>query len=416
MATSSGSQLKPSSRRNFTSASVLVVHNRYQRRGGENTVVNAELTLLRDHGNRLEYLEFSNDGLTERLNAIAKFGAAVGSVWSRDSAKRTRIASGRFRPDVIHVHNTFPTASPSVYSAARSTGAAVVQTLHNYRLLCPNALFFRDGHVCEDCLGKFVPWPGVVHACYRDSRAATGVTAAMLTVHRARKTLIIEVDLVIALTEFSRQKFIEGGLPDDRIVVKPNFIDRPYPPQRRDDDYFLFVGRLVDYKGASLLPSAWRLIDDRPMLRIAGDGPQREEIASVVIRFPQITLLGSIGAEEVQYQMLGARALVVPSQLYETFGLIIIEAFASGLPVIASRLGAMAEIVDDGRTGLLFEPGNAADLGAKVRWAADHPHEMAQMGANARAEYEAKYTAEINYAQLIAVYDQAIEIRKSRPS
>ncbi|MGD9715345.1 MAG: glycosyltransferase family 4 protein [Thermomicrobiales bacterium] len=236
----------------------------------------------------------------------------------------------------------------------------------------------------------------------------------MLTVHRARRTWQNEVDMFIALTEFSRQKFIEGGLPADRIAVKPNFIDRPDPPQRRDEGYFLFVGRLVDYKGASLLPTAWQLLDDPPALRIAGDGPQRDELSHAAARLPQITMLGSIPAEEVQHQMHGARALVVPSLLYENFPMTIVEAFASGLPVLASNLGAMAEIVDDGRTGLLFEPGNAADLAAKVRWAASHPHEMAHMGANARAEYESKYSAEINYLQLIAIYEQAIELRRQR--
>jgi glycosyltransferase involved in cell wall biosynthesis len=236
----------------------------------------------------------------------------------------------------------------------------------------------------------------------------------MLTVHRARRTWHNEVDLFIALTEFSRQKFIEGGLPADRIVVKSNFIDRPDPPNRRDGGYFLFAGRLVDYKGASLLPEAWASLAGPPMLRIAGDGPERDAIAASVERNPQITMLGSILPEEVQRQMAGAVALVFPSLLYETFGMTIIEAFASGLPVIASRLGAMQEIVDDGRTGLLFEPGNPHDLAAKVQWAADHPDEMRQMGTNARREYVAKYTAEIGYRNLIACYEQAIEIRQGR--
>lgn len=318
----------------------------------------------------------------------------------------------RLRPDLVHVHNFFPTASPSIYSAARSQGAAVVQTLHNYRLLCPNALFFRDGHVCEDCLGKFVPWPGVRHGCYRDSRAATAVTAAMLTVHRARRTWLKEVDMFIALTEFSRQKFIEGGLPAERIAVKPNFIDRPAQPQRRDDGAFLFVGRLVDYKGVALLPQAWAMLTAPPPLLIAGDGPLRQSLTASTASLPAISLLGAIEATEVEDRMRGARALVLPSLLYENFPMTIVEAFAAGLPVIASNLGAMAEIVEDGRTGLLFAPGDAAALAARVRWAVEHPHEMAQMGINARTEYEAKYTAEINYRQLMEIYERAVEIRQ----
>ncbi|MBX3069828.1 MAG: glycosyltransferase family 4 protein [Thermomicrobiales bacterium] len=401
----------------------LLVHNHYQQRGGEEAVFEAEQSLLERQTLSVQSMAFDNDDIGSTLPA------AISTVWSRSSRSAIVDSVNQFAPDIVHVHNFFPTASPSIYSAARSQGAAVVQTLHNYRLLCPNALFFRNGHVCEDCLGKFVPWPGVAHACYRDSRAASGVTAAMLTVHRARRTWLKEVDVFIALTEFSRQKFIEGGLPADRIMVKPNFIDRPDPPIRRDEDYFLFVGRLVDYKGASLLPAAWQLLDNPPPLRIAGDGPAREAVTESVVRSPEsvfssshlpvspsprlpVSFLGSIPAEQVQQQMSGALALVVPSLLYENFPMTIVEAFATGLPVIASRLGAMAEIVDDGRTGLLFEPGNAADLAAKVRWATDHPAEMRQMGANARAEYEAKYTAEINYRQLMAIYEMAIERRR----
>jgi glycosyltransferase involved in cell wall biosynthesis len=236
----------------------------------------------------------------------------------------------------------------------------------------------------------------------------------MLTFHRARRTWHNEVDLFIALTESSRQKFIKGGLPAERIVVKPNFIDRPDPPIRRDESYFLFVGRLVDYKGVSFIPEAWRTLAEPPELRIVGDGPERDAIAVSVERIPQIAILGTITSEEVQHQMAGAVALIVPSLLYENFPMTIVEAFATCLPIIASRLGAMQEIVEDGQTGLLFEPGNCHDLAAKVRWASEHPDEMRQMGANARREYEAKYTAEIGYKNLIACYEQAVEIRRSR--
>jgi glycosyltransferase involved in cell wall biosynthesis len=370
--------------------------------------------LLRSCGHTIELIEFSNEH-TPGTPSILQSAKSVGQAfWSRDAAVDIRRTLSRLDPGVAHIHNFFPTASPAIYSAARSAGAAVIQTLHNYRLLCPNALLFRDGNVCEDCLGKSIPWPGLLHACYRGSRAASGVTAAMLTVHRVRRTWHNEVDLFIALTEFSRRKFIEGGLPADRIIVKPNFIDRPDPPNRRSEDYFLFAGRLVDYKGASLLAQAWGRLAKPPELRIAGDGPERDAIAASVERNPQIAMLGSISSESVQHQMSGALALVFPSLLYETFGMSIVEAFAAGLPVIASRLGAMQEIVDDGHTGLLFAPGNPHDLAAKVRWAADHPDEMRQMGTNARREYEANYTAEIGYRNLIACYKQAIEFRKAR--
>ncbi len=391
---------------------ILIIHNEYLTQGGEEQAVATESKLLQSSGDRVSVLKYTNERTSRFDPVLTQVNFAYQCIWSSSSSRDTVDEVDRLRPDLVHVHNFFPTASPSIYSAARSQGAAVVQTLHNYRLLCPNALFFRDGHVCEDCLGKFVPWPGVRHGCYRDSRAATAVTAAMLTVHRARRTWLKEVDMFIALTEFSRQKFIEGGLPAERIAVKPNFIDRPAQPQRRDDGAFLFVGRLVDYKGVALLPQAWAMLTAPPPLLIAGDGPLRQSLTASTASLPAISLLGAIEATEVEDRMRGARALVLPSLLYENFPMTIVEAFAAGLPVIASNLGAMAEIVEDGRTGLLFAPGDAAALAARVRWAVEHPHEMAQMGINARTEYEAKYTAEINYRQLMEIYERAVEIRQ----
>lgn len=391
---------------------VLLLHNRYIQLGGEDSVYEAELDLLIQRGEKADTLLFWNEHLLDRSGIINQARTIANTLWSRSAAERVKSVATQNRYDIVHVHNTFPTGSPSVYSAARSTGAAVVQTLHNYRLLCPNALFFRDGHICEDCLGKFVPWPGVSHACYRNSRAQTGVTAAMLTVHRARRTLDREIDLFIALTEFSRQKFIEGGLPADRIVVKPNFLSKD-PGAVTGGQGFLFVGRLDEAKGIRPMVEAWRHLPGSA-LRIVGDGPLAGEAREAASSNLAITYAGRMNREQVLQQMQRHLALIFPSICYETFGMTIIEAFATGLPVIASRLGSMAEIIADGRTGLLFEPGNAQDLAAKVSWAAAHPDEMHQMGANARLEYETKYTAEIGYKNLIACYEQALEIRRSR--
>jgi glycosyltransferase involved in cell wall biosynthesis len=290
----------------------------------------------------------------------------------------------------------------------------VIQTLHNYRLLCPSAIFFRDGHACENCLGKLIPWPGVLHRCYRDSRAATGAVAAMLVVHRLLRTWERTVDIFIALTEFARQKFIQGGLPADRVVVKPNFVYPDPGPGAHDGGYALFAGRLSPEKGVRTLLAAWERLGPGIPLKIAGDGPLAREVARACERHPQIEWLGAQPLERV-YALMGAAALVIaPSEWYETFGRVVVEAYAKGTPVIASDLGALAELVEDGRTGLRFRPGNPEDLAAKVAWAWRHPRELAAMGREARREYELKYTAERNYELLMEIYRLAIERARSR--
>ncbi|RME69473.1 MAG: glycosyltransferase family 1 protein, partial [Chloroflexi bacterium] len=335
--------------------------------------------------------------------------AALNAVWSRESQENIRRLIREKKPDVAHFHNTFLMVSPAAYYACKEAGVPVVQTLHNYRLICPGALLMRDGRVCEECVGRAVPWPGMVHACWRGSRLQTSVVTAMLTVHRAIKTWTEQVDFYIALTEFARRKFIEGGLPADKIVVKPNFITPDPGMGDHEENYALFVGRLSPEKGVQALLRAWRRLRDVP-LKVVGDGPLMKEVQEFVGRegLQEVEVPGRRPRDEVFRLMREARALVFPSEWYETFGMTIAEAFACGLPVIASRLGAMAEIVEEGRTGLLFEPGNPEDLAAKVEWAWSHPEEMAEMGREARREYTQKYTAERNYQILMDIYRRAV--------
>lgn len=391
-----------------------MLHNQYLQGGGEDTVVTNEIEILREEGHDVRLIQFNNEVFRGELSVSGKLSGAVNCMWSFSSAREVLDVMESFHPDRVHVHNTFPTASMSIYRAARISGAAVVQTLHNYRLLCPNALLFRDGHVCQDCLGKFVPWPGVAHACYRGSRSQSGVTAAMLTFHRARRTWQREVDRFIALTEFSRQKFIEGGLPADKIIVKPNFLVDD-PGMGIGGDHFLFAGRLDLAKGIQIMLDAWGRQSVPPRLVIAGTGPLEGVVEQASATSKSLDYRGRLDHPDVLGQMQHARALVFPSLWYEAFPMTIVEAFGSGLPVIASNLGSMAEIVDDHRTGLLFEPGNAADLAAKVRWASEHPEKMREYGHNARQEYERKYTAELNYKMLMDIYQQAIEHRRTHP-
>jgi len=382
---------------------VLFVHNAYQQRGGEDSVVEAEISLLRSKGHEVLTYERHND----ELKGGSKPGAALNTFWSRQTTGDIAAVVACSRPDVIHVHNTFPLISPSLYWAAGRAGVPVVQTLHNFRLLCPQAMFLRDGKVCEDCLGK-MPWQGVVHGCYRDSIPQTAVLAGMLMAHRALGTYAHKVTRYIALNKFCRDKFVEGGLPADRFSIKPNFIDGGERPEELPRSGGLFVGRLSNEKGIDVLATACQQAGIT-RFQVVGSGDLKPLAEAIYGE----RYLGFRGLDNILQLMRSASYLVVPSVWYENFPRTIVEAFASGLPVIASRLGALAEIVKDGHTGLLFEPGNAADLAAKLKWAQAHPYEITEMGLRARVEYETYFTPEKNYAELIQIYEDAIEAVKN---
>jgi glycosyltransferase involved in cell wall biosynthesis len=395
---------------------VLVVHNRYQQHGGEDAAVIAEIRQLTSHGDTVVLYERHNDelrGLT--LSGAIKSG--LETLWASKSHRELRHIISESKPDIAHFHNTFPLISPSGYYACAEAGVPVVQTLHNYRLLCPAATLMRKGGVCETCLGRTVPVSGVLHACYHQSFPQTAVLAAMLTAHKILRTWSSKVAAYIALSEFARQKFIQGGLPEARIFVKPNFVHPDPGRKRRAGGYALFVGRLSAEKGLQVLLQAWRALSERIPLVVIGDGPMRREIEDAKARLglTQVNVLGSVGSKEVLQWMHGARFLVCPSLWFEGFPLVVAEAFASALPVIASRLGSLAEVVQHGRTGLHFTAGKSEDLAEKVEWAWTNSEQVEQMGRLARHEYERKYTAERNYRSLMRIYDQVLDIAsKSR--
>src|SRR5215211_639704 len=384
-----------------TNMKILLAHNKYQQPGGEDQVFATEAALLEAHGHRVLRYSVHND----QVAGMTPVALAGSTVWNRSSYRELRSLIRQERPQLAHFHNTLPLVSPAGYYAAKAEGVPVVQTLHNYRLLCPNSLFFRDGHVCEDCQGKLVPWPGVLHACYRGSRPASGAVAAMLTTHRGLRTWTEQVDVYIATTEFARGKFIQGGLPVEKLVVKPNFLHPAPTPGKVQGDYALFVGRLSPEKGIGTLLAAWKRLRTRIPLKIVGDGPLAEEVANATKALERAEWLGRQPREGVLTLMKGASVLVFPSTCYENFPVTILEAYAVGLPVIASDLGGMSSLIDHGRTGLHFRPGDPEDLVAKVEWASAHPAELAGMRSEARGEFEAKYTAERNYKALKEIYE-----------
>jgi len=378
---------------------VWVVHNAYQQRGGEDSVMEAEVSLLKAQGHEVATWVRHNDD----VRGMSRASLAAQTLWSTDTTAKVDAFVREFRPDVIHVHNTLPLVSPAVFWAAHRAGVPIVQTLHNFRMMCPQGTFLRDGQVCEDCLGKSVPWPAVVHRCYRESAVQSGAVSAMLVLHRGLGTFQRKVTRFIALNQFCRDKFIEGGLPADRIDIKPNFVTSEAAPVTHSRSGGLYVGRLSVEKGVQTLIDAMQLHPGHG-LQIVGTGPLLEDVQ----RAAGSACVGGLPLAEVMGRLRHAAFLVLPSLWYECFPRVLVEAFSCGVPVIASRLGSLAEVIDDGRTGLLFEPGRADQLAERIRWAQANPDAMAAMGRAAHAEYEAKYSPQHNHDQLVAIYRRAM--------
>jgi glycosyltransferase involved in cell wall biosynthesis len=396
---------------------VLVVHNYYQQPGGEDATCEQECRLLERAGHQVVFHRRSNKEI-EALTGWRRLQLSADTIWNQRSRREFLTLLGRERPGIVHVHNTFVVISPSIFSACQEAGVPVVQTVQNYRLFCPAATFFRDGRICEECL-RYGLGRGVRHACYHDSHAATAVVALMIAVNRRRGTWPGKVDRIIAVTNFSRRKMVEAGLPEDQVVVKPNFV-YPDPGEGLGPrDYALFVGRLSSEKRVNVLLTAWSKLREPIPLLILGGGPEREGLEAQARRdrLIHVRFFGQVPRAETIAAMQAARFLVFPSEWYEGFPLTICEAFACGTPVICSRLGAMEEVVEDGRTGLHFTPGDAAELAEKAAWAWNQDMETRKMGQAARREFEEKYTAESNYPILMDIYQGArARLNRTRPS
>ena len=387
---------------------IMLVHNTYREAGGEDIVFESEKRLLERTGHTvITYVRSNTElGNSSFINQIV---ATPGIIWSSKTRHEFAGILEAERPDIVHVHNTFMMISPSIYSACSERGIPVVQTLHNFRLLCPAGSFFRDGSICKECVDQTL-FRSILHGCYRNSRAATASVALMLAFHRAIDTWRLSVTRFIALTEFAKHKFIAAGFPSDKFVVKPNFAD-PDPCERvNTGEYAVFIGRLVENKGVKVLLNAWKNFHLNYPLHIVGEGPDREALEAEVheAQLSGITFRGRLSRAAALDIVKGARFTIVPSILYEGFPMSIVESFACGTPVLCSRLGGLTEIVEDHLTGLHFNPGDAQDLASKVAWAWNHPAELTKMGQAARDRYETCYTAEKNYSLLMEIYEQAL--------
>lgn len=386
---------------------VLQVHTRYRQTGGEDEVVDGERRLLETAGIEVNQIVFDNAAIKESVSLRGDARLALDAIWSRGAFKQVRASARRFKPDVIHVHNTWPAASPSVFPAA-GTSAAVVHTLHNYRLVCPAATAFRDGHPCTDCVGKAVPWPSVAHACVRGSHRQSLVAAATLAVHRARSTWRRDIGCYVALTEFQRKLMVAGGVPADRVTVVPNFLEPDPGTGGEERNGVVFAGRLSPEKGIRPLIKAAEAVPG--VMRVAGGGQLDAEVEAAAAR-GALTRLGPVSRAALQQELRTAVALVVPSLWFEGFPMVIVEAMAVGTPVIASRIGSLEELVEDGVTGMLVPPDDASSLARALQWSIDHAAELQMMGRAARARFEARYRAGNHLAGLLDAYALAAAVR-----
>jgi len=387
---------------------VLQIHTNYRDLGGEGLVVDTEAGLLRAEGHDVYQFTAQN-----RNSAPQSAAALAVAPWNPAQVRKLRQVVGEFKPDIAHVHNTWYAMSPAVISTVKHLGVPVVMTLHNYRLVCANGMLFRDGSPCEDCVGSS-PWQGVRHSCYRGSTALSVVAVGTRVLHDRLGTYA-DVDVFVALTDFQRDVLVRGGLPRDRVVVKPNVVSdpgpRPAPPSRSNT--VLYVGRLAEEKGVDVLIDGWTRDAPPGMeLVIAGDGPLRPSLERAATA-SSIEFVGSVAPEGVQELMLTSRALVFPSKVYESFGMVVVEAFAAGLPALVTRGGAAAELAAElgGEWLINSDPGSWPGA---LRRLTDGT--VDKVGRRARRIYEDRFAAQAGIESLLAAYEWATRTHTERSS
>jgi glycosyltransferase involved in cell wall biosynthesis len=398
---------------------ILLAHNYYGSTApsGENQVFEAERELLRQRGHEVdEFVRYS-----DKIRGAGAYGVVAGAMsvpynpWAVATMRRMLSTCS---PSVVHAHNTFPLISPGIFRAIGDRAARVL-TLHNYRVFCAAAIPMRDGKICTECLDRRSSAPAMRYGCYRNSRLATLPLAFSISLHRVLCTWTKNVDAFIALTEFQRDKMIQAGLPAELVHVKPNFYPGnpatiPWYDRRRR---VVFAGRLTTEKGVQVLVSAWlRWGRSAPELRIVGDGNLRGELERLAASDPLVPIrfLGQLSGREAQAEIAKASLLVLPSECFEGFPMVVREAFAFGTPVAVSAIGPLPSIVGHGSSGVVFAPGNPQSLLSELQSVWDVPGLLERLGNGARAEFESKYTEEVNYSMLMAIYEKAIKVSRNR--
>lgn len=361
--------------------------------------------MLSRRGHHVECLLVDNDSIA---GPKAQLQAAVRSFYSRPSYECAASLLASFQPDILHVHNFLPTLSPSVFFAAKAAHVPAVQTLHNYRMICANAQLFRDGAPCEECVKQKSFLPSVRYACYRGSRLGSAVIGAGMSVHATLGTWEKRISRYIALTHFAAEKLGQSKVPADRIRIKPNFVPDRGKGEGRGG-FALFVGRLSEEKGLNTLLQADAIGRLALPVHIAGDGTLLDRVQAACARSgSQLVLLGRKSPLEIESLMKRAAVLLVPSLWYEGLPMVMVEALSFGLPILASRLGSLPEIVEEGVSGLLFEPGSALALLDTLESFALQPERSAAMRIAARQRYLDRYTESANYKSLSGIYTELV--------
>ncbi|MFB7591623.1 glycosyltransferase [Streptomyces sp. NPDC056169] len=390
---------------------VLVVHNRYSsaQPSGENRVVDEEVGLLRAAGHRVDVFERRSDDIAAR-SLLGKVAVPLLVPWN--PAVRTELAARlrAERPDVVHVHNVFPLLSPAVLAACADAGVPVVATLHNYTQVCPPGTLHRDGRACTECVGSTASLPAVRHGCYRNSRLATVPLAVSLTVNRRRWWSGVERFFCISAAQ--RDILVRSGMPAERLAVKHNFVPDPGARRTGAGEHLLFLGRLAEAKGVRLLMAAWdELAADGGVgvpLVIAGAGPLEGEVTAWAAGRDDVRYAGLWDPEECRRAAARSVAVVAPSMAQETFGLVVAEAMAAGVPAVAAGHGAFVELVEEGVTGLLHRPGEPASLASRIRRITADPERNREMGEAARRRYEQGFSPAVGLERLLEGYRSAI--------
>ncbi len=385
---------------------ILYIHTKYlQSAGGEDTTLDAEVELMKSKGHEVLIQHFQNAGTPEGF--LNKIRAGIDAVYNVASARIVRKVILDFKPDILHVHNFFFAASPSVLIEAQKHRIPVVVTLHNFRLICANCLLLRDNKVCELCVKHDFPWYGVKYKCYHQSALQSAVVGSIAAIHKWMGTWQNKVDLFFTPSAFMRKRLLDSSLrvASERMNVKPNFIADPGTGDVHNrKSFYLFVGRLSAEKGLNSLLDAWQWLPDQQLV-VLGDGPEKEQYLLKAKNLPNVEFLGVRSREEVISRMKTCRALIFPSVWYEGLPLTIIEALATGTPVLASATGAMAEMIIEGENGLLFEPGNSKAISEKIiAFEIQHRALDFSMYKNARTRYLENYHPEKCYDLTMKYY------------
>lgn len=381
---------------------ILFIHNQYRQHGGEDVAVELETNLLKEKGHEVELLLFSNQETAGALRS------GMNAVYNRAAAKKVTQAIQQFKPDIVHVHNWFFTASPSIFYAAHKQRVPVIMTIHNYRFICANALLLRNEQPCELCVKKTWPMDGIRYKCYRNSASQSALVTAVTSIHKSLRTWQKKVDNYIVLSSFAKSRLVGSSFKVDpeRLLIKPNFIPDPGQGSQPREDFFLFAGRLSTSKGVHVLIEAFSQLTSKVV--IVGEGPEKDMLLQQHANASNITFAGKRSRSELLDMMKRCRAVIFPSLWYEGLPFVILEAFATGTPLIASRLGTMAEVITHGVNGLHFTAGNAIELKNAVEVMDKGGPEVEQLYSNARQTYLEKYHPDIHYRSIMSIYETTI--------